>query len=56
MSIDSPPSHRISRFLTGILITLSVAVIVGLLYAEYGVLLVDAGKQLAAEVRSAWEN
>lgn len=56
MSIDSPLSHRASRFLIAMLIGLSVAIFSGLLYADYGLLLIDAGKQLAAEVRSGWHS
>jgi hypothetical protein len=56
VSIDSPPSHRAFRFLIAMLIGLSAAIVSGVLYADHGLQLIDAGKQLVAEVRAAWQS
>jgi hypothetical protein len=53
--INSPASHRVSRFLVALLLVAAfLAAIGGALTAGMDTRLVDSGKRFIEEVRTAW--
>ena len=57
MPIDSPPSHRVSRFVVAlVLMAVFLAGVVGLVTLSMEAGLVETAERIVAEVRAAWQS
>jgi hypothetical protein len=57
VSIDSPPSHQVSRYVIALLLIAAFsAVIVGLVLAGVDTWATEGGRRIIEEVRTAWQS
>ena len=57
MLIDSPPSHRVSRFVVALLLMAAfLAAVVGLVTVGMEAGLLESAERIVREVRAAWQS